>query len=196
MNKIKQKLQKYLYFDTWQRWEYKHTTAVIVALVIFILLLDTSLLTTVIDAIGRMGYAGVFLAGVLFVSLFTAVPAVVLLLGFSDLNILTVAAVAGLGAMIGDYLILKYLEKDIAYELKPLAFRFGIPQTIDYLQGRRSTIGLVRLVGVLVIASPLPDEIGIGLLGLGKLSRASFLAVCFVLNVAGVLLVINLGRAF
>lgn len=195
MEKIKQKLQNYFNFDAWQRWEYKHTTAVIVALVVFILLLDTSLLTTVIGVVGQLGYVGVFLAGVLFVSLFTAVPAVVLLLGFSDLNVLMVATVAGLGAMVGDYLILKYVERDIAYELKPLAFRFGIPQTIAYLQGRRSTIGLVRLVGALIIASPLPDEIGIGLLGLGKLNRTSFLAVCFALNVAGVLLVINLGRA-
>ena len=196
MEKVKQKLQKYLYFDAWQRWEYKHTTLVIVGLLVFILLLNTSFITTAVDLVGYMGYAGVFIAGILFVSLFTAVPAVVLLLSFGDLNLLTVALVAGFGAMIGDYLILKYVEKEVAYELKPLAYHFGIPQAVAYLQGRKSTVGLVRLFGALIIISPLPDEIGIGLLDMGRLSRTSFLAVCYAMNVLGILIIMLLGSAF
>lgn len=195
MHKIKQTLQNRLYLDAWQRWEYKHTTALAVALVIFILLLDTSFMTTIFDVIAKMSYAGIFIAGMLFVSIFTAIPALVLLLSFSEFNPLIVALIAGLGSMVGDYLILKYAEDQVAYELKPLAFKFGIPQTIAYLQGRKPTLGLVRLIGALIIASPLPDEIGIGLLGMGKLNKISFLVICYVLNAAGILLILLAGKA-
>lgn len=201
--KIKQKVRKvhhrvrhYLPFDAWQRWEYKHTTWIIIGLIVFILLLDTSFMTTILGFVGSLAYLGAFLSGLLFVSLFTAVPAVILLLSFADLNILVVALIAALGAMIGDYLILRYVEYEVAYELKPLAYRFGIPQTVGYLQGRKSTLGLVRLLGAGIIASPLPDEIGIGLLGMSKMRRPAFLAVCYLLNVGGILAILVLKRAF
>lgn len=195
MEKIKRTLHKEFYLDAWQRWEYKHTTQVIIALLVFILLLNTSIMATVFNGVEQLGYFGAFLAGLLFVSLFTAVPAFFLLVGFDGLHPLGVALMAGLGSMIGDYLILKYAEEQVAYELKPLAFKFGIPQTIGYLQGSKSTLGLVRLLGAAIIASPLPDEIGIGLLGMGKLNRAAFLAICYVLNTAGILFIVLAARS-
>lgn len=195
MEKIKQTLNRQFYLDTWQRWEYKHTTQVLVALLVFILLLNTSIMATVFHAIEQLGYVGVFIAGILFVSLFTTIPAFFMLVGFHELNPLAVAAIAGLGSMIGDYLILKYAEEQIAYELKPIAFKFGIPQTIKYLQGRKSTLGLVRLMGALILASPLPDEIGIGLLGMGKLNKLTFLFLCYILNTAGILAILLVARA-
>lgn len=195
MENIKRQLRKSLPLDAWQRWEYKHTTRVIVCLVVFILLLDTSLMHAFFDLVRRLGYLGVFLSGVIFVSLFTAVPAVILILSFSGLNPLTVGAVAGLGAMVGDFLILKYLQEQVAYELKPIALRLGIPQAIGYLQGRKATLGIVRLLGAAIIASPLPDEIGIGLLGMGKISRQGFLVICYVLNAIGIFVIVSFGRS-
>lgn len=189
------KKQKYKKLDRWQRWEYKHTTFLLIALFVFILLLDTSFMATIFEFVSKLGYLGVFVAGILFVSVFTAVPAVALLVSFSEFNPIAVALVAGLGSMIGDYVILKFTEDKVAYELKPIAYRFGIPQTIAYMQGRKPTLGLVRLVGALIIASPLPDEIGVGLLGLGKLNKVSFLAVCYALNAAGILIIMLTAKA-
>jgi len=192
---IKQKIKNYVYFDAWQRWEYKHTTLLLMGLLLFVLLLNTSIVVATREFIGTLGYLGAFVAGAFSVSFFTAIPAVVLLVGFSDLNIFVTAAIAGFGSMIGDYIILKYAEEKVAYELKPIAFKFGIPQTLAYLQGKRSTLGLVRLVGAIIIASPLPDEIGIGILNLGKLRRPVFLAICYTLNALGILLILLTARA-
>lgn len=189
------KKQKNITLDRWQRWEYKHTTGLIAALFIFILLLDTSFMAVIFDFVSRLGYLGVFIAGILFVSLFTAVPAVALLVSFSEFNPVLVALMAGLGSMIGDYLILKFAEDKVAYELKPIAFKFGIPQTIAYMQGRKPTLGLIRLIGALIIASPLPDEIGVGLLGLGRLNKVSFLIICYALNAGGILAILLSARA-
>lgn len=191
----KSKAKKRQSLDRWQRWEYRHTTLLALSLVLFLFLLDTAIVTALFGAIGQLGYAGILLAGMLFVSVFTAVPAVVLLSGFTDYNPLLVGAIGGAGAMLGDYLILRFMEDKVAYELKPVAMRLGIPQTIEYLQKRRSTLWTVRLAGAFVVASPLPDEIGIGLLGVGRMSRVGFLALCYALNAAGILLVVLAARA-
>lgn len=190
------KKQKYKALDNWQRWEYKHTTFLLIAIFVFILLLDTSFMAVIFEFISKLAYLGVFIAGILFVSVFTAVPAVALLVSFSEFNPIVVALIAGLGSMIGDYIILKFAQDKVAYELKPIAFKFGIPQTITYMQGRKPTLGLVRLVGALIIASPLPDEIGVGLLGLGKLNKVSFLVICYALNSAGIFVIMLTAKAF
>lgn len=195
MEKYRLALRDRFNFDAWQRWEYKHTSLVIVSLILFILLLDTSFMIGAFDLLRKLGYVGIFIGGILFVSIFTAVPAVFLLLSFTGLNPLAIAIVAGLGAMVGDFLILQFIEDKVAYELKPIAYKFKIPQAIAYLQGRKSTLGLVRLIGAFIIASPLPDEIGIGLLGMGKLSKLSFLVICYLLNTAGILLILLSARA-
>lgn len=182
--------------DAWQRWEYKHTTLLLFALAIFILLLDTALMAAVFSGITGLGLLGAFLAGMLFVSLFTAAPAVVMLAQLGEpLGIVPVALIAGLGAMLGDYIILRFAEDKVAYELKPLAMKVGIPQAIGWLQGRRSTTWLVKLTGAAVIASPLPDEIGVGLLGMGRTGRTEFLVVCFLLNAAGIALLLLAAAA-
>lgn len=187
------KLPYYLTLDRWQRWEYKHTTVLIVSLLAFVAILDTALAATVLDSIAGLGYIGAFIAGLLFVSLFTAAPSVVLLvtLAASGLNPWLIALVAGLGSMTGDYIILRLVEDKLAYELKPIALRLGIPQAIKYLQGRAATTWLVRLLGAVIIASPLPDEIGIGLLGASRLGKLQFLGLCYVLNAAGIALLLG-----
>jgi hypothetical protein len=192
------KLVSNIRMDAWQRWEYKHTTVLLVSLLVFILLLDTALFSVAMDVIIGLGFLGAFLAGIMFPSLFTFAPAstaIILLSSTGGLNPIAVALTAAAGAMVGDFIILRFVEEKIAYELKPLAMRLGIPQLISYLQVRRRTSWVARTLGAFMIASPLPDEIGIGLLGISKIGNASFLLICYVLNAAGILALVMLGNA-
>jgi hypothetical protein len=66
MQKIRQRLQSLTGLDAWQRWEYKHTTGLLIALIVFIFLLGTSFMAVVFDFLSGIGYFGVFLAGVIF----------------------------------------------------------------------------------------------------------------------------------
>lgn len=183
--------------DAWQKLEYKHTTLLLASLLVFVLALDTAIFTTSLGAVIELGYLGAFIAGVFFPSLFTFAPAstVIILLATSGLNPMAVALIAAAGAMSGDFIILRFVEEKVAYELKPIAIRFGIPQVINYLQDRKPTNWLVRATGAFVIASPLPDEVGIGLLGIGRIGTAGFFAVCYVLNAAGILALVAFGNA-
>src|SRR5687767_11279074 len=79
MQKFKQRLLYYVTLDGWQKWEYKHTTLVALSLVLFIMLLDTAIFAFFMEWVLELEYLGAFLIGLLFVSLFSTTPAVVLI---------------------------------------------------------------------------------------------------------------------
>ena len=55
---------------------------------------------------------------------------------------------------------------------------------------------LTFLVGGLIIASPLPDELGISILGFSKMKVSWFIAISLVFNFIGILLIGVVARAF
>lgn len=166
---------------------YKHTVGAILAISVFVLLLDTAIVQTLLNDITDLGYMGMFLSGVLFVSFFTAAPAVVLLLAFAqNNNPLIVAAVAGSGAMVGDFIILKFAEDKIAHELKPIAKKMKLISFINLLHKKRYK-SVTATLGAIIVASPLPDEAGVALLGLAHLSTFQLMGVTLILNCAGIL---------
>ncbi len=55
-------------------------------------------------------------------------------------------------------------------------------------------IWLMPLIGAFIIASPLPDEAGITMLGMSKIKNWQFILVTFLLNSAGIFLVILAAR--
>lgn len=183
----KKKKYKMRFYRRRRGFAYKHTVAAILAISAFVLLLDTAIIQTLLHDITDLGYLGMFLSGVLFVSFFTAAPAVVLLLAFAQNdNPFVVAAVAGSGAMIGDYIILKFAEDKIAHELKPMAKKMKLISFINLLHKKRYK-PVTATLGAIIVASPLPDEAGVALLGLAHLSTFQLMGVTLILNCAGIL---------
>jgi hypothetical protein len=173
-------------------YEYKHTTSALLLIIAFVLLLDTAIVQTLLDNILALGYLGMILSGILFVSFFTAAPAVVLLVEFgSQYNPVVVAIVAGFGAMLGDWLILRTVEDKIGKELLPLAKKLKLMQFINLLH-KKSFAGITQTIGALIIASPLPDEAGLALLGLSHISTKKLLFVTYVLNTVGILIIVGI----
>lgn len=183
----KNRRKKHKIFRVWHRFAFKHTAAAIVAITVFVLLLDTAIVQALLNNITALGYTGILLTGVLFVSFFTAAPAIALLLTFADTyNPFMVAAIAGCGAMLGDYIILKFAEDKIAHELKPVAKRLKLINFLNLLH-RKKFKPVTATVGAVIIASPFPDETGIALLGLSRISTFQLLVVTLALNSAGIL---------
>lgn len=193
MSRKKQKRR--LFNRWWLRYQYKHTTLVILTIVLFVLLIDSALLGAVFGFVEGWGYLGGFVAGILSVSFFTAVPAVVLILDLANkLEPHWLALMWALGSTIGDWLILKFYQEKIVQELHPLFKRVGLKQIVRLLR-HRFTSWILFLIGAVFIASPLPDEIGIGLMGLSHLKRRYVLFMCLLLNAAGALVIILAVRA-
>lgn len=179
----------------WKNWRYKNTTLLLISLFVFFFLATTSVTQSLIQSLGSTGYIGAFLAGMFFVSIFTVAPAGVVLFNLADtLHPVEIALLAGAGAVVGDYLIFRYLKDNIFEEVGPL-FEKVTTHRLTKLFYTPYFAWMTPIIGMIFIASPGPDEVGIGILGLSKIKRWQFLLITFVLNFTGILLVVLFARA-
>lgn len=162
---------------------------------VFLVALDTALIQGLLLTVREAGLLGTFITGILFVSFFTAGPATLILVNIAgDYNPVLLALTAGLGTLVGDWIILKFFEEKVSYELLPLAKKYGVLPMIRQMRRRRFR-PIALLVGMLIIASPLPDEAGLGLLGLTKTPMRVILPLVFILNSVGIFLLIMAARS-
>jgi hypothetical protein len=167
---------------------------ILFSLVLAVLIIFVPPFHSAIMALSGAGYIGAFIAGIFFVSVFTAAPAAVVLLLLSQtMPVVSVAIVAGFGAVIGDILILFTLKQGIDTTVPYFPKEFGLEKIIKILRHTKYRF-LLTLLGGIIIASPLPDEIGLALMGLTGLSPFASAAMTFVLNSAGIYFLLQLLR--
>ena len=176
------------------QWKYKNSTLLVLSLIALFFLADTEIAHAFIIQIGSYGYLGAAITGIFFVSTFTVAPASVILFHLAqDLNPVMIALYAGAGAVIGDLLIFRFLKDGVFDELAPIFKRFE-GSYLSMLFKTPYFAWLVPVAGAIIIASPLPDELGIGLLGLSRIKTWQFVGLAFVLNSLGILAVVLLAR--
>lgn len=182
-------------YKNYYTWRYRNTILLGLSLLVFFILADTPFVHETIRRIGELGYVGAFITGMFFVSTFTVAPAILVLFHLAGLlNPWEVAILAGLGAVLGDYIIFRLLRDRVFDELKPLFRNIQIPFVAKLFYTPYFS-WLLPLLGAAIIASPLPDEAGIGLLGISKLKSWQFLLLSFCLNSLGIFIVITLARS-
>lgn len=182
----------------WKNWQYKNTFFLLVALVLFFYFLESSIIQYFLTRIGSLGYIGAFLSGVMFVSVFTVVPASAILFEFSNtlLNPLWVAVIASSGAAIGDLLILRFMKNHVFEEIAPL-FKFKKRSLIRMIFSSPYLSWIIPIFGAAVILVPvIPDEVGISMMGISTIKTWQFLLVTFALNIIGIFFVIDLAIIF
>lgn len=148
------------------------------------------------------GYPGAFIAGLLFSYGFTTPFAIAAFVAMAhDVNPFIAAPIAGAGAFLSDLVIFELLRFSFfGSELERLR-QTGIIDRIHRALHHETTPEFIRrislwvMVGV-VIASPLPDEIGVALLSsTTKLSERAFGVICFTMNTLGILALFLVARA-
>jgi hypothetical protein len=180
----------------WLDYEYKHTTLALCALVLFVLVIDSALLVSVIHKIDEFGYVSGLLAGALSVSFFTAAPALVLLIDLAQfLDPLLLAVLVAIGSVAGDWLIIKFFEERIFTELGPVIEKLKL-RRIKQALSRPYGKWVLVVIGAIFVSSPLPDEVGLALMGVSKANRFFVLALCFFLNFIGAFIVILAAKAW
>ena len=179
----------------WLQYEYKHTTLALTFVILFIILFDSTLVSTLLAWVRNMGYVGVFITGMLSVSFFTLVPSVVLLVEMAPhYDPFAMAVVAGAGAMVGDWAIMFFFREKVFEELTPLLRHFHIPRLARLMKHKYAS-WVFFVFGAIVVATPLPDELGLALLGISHFRASYVLAICFVLNALGIFGIIMAARA-
>lgn len=191
---VRKKQLHFALYERWKRWRYPNTLLLIFSLVAFYYLAKTPALDQTIARLGNLGYIGAFFTGVFFVSTFTVAPAAVVLYHLADrLHPVEIALLAGLGAMVGDYLIFRFMKdrvfEELAIMFKPIHKRFVRPLFKSPFFG-----WMLPFIGAVIIASPVPDELGVSMLGLSKLRPWQFFIITFTLNAIGIFLVVTAAR--
>jgi hypothetical protein len=142
------------------------------------------------------GLLGILVAGVLYSYSFTAsVGALILVSVAHDYAPGVAAVVGGIGALLADIAIFKFIREDLKREIGHIA-------KTEFMR----LIGSVPIVkerwfrnvfGALILASPFPDEIGIAIMASAKIEEGTFTLLAFIADMFGIyLLVIAAQVAF
>lgn len=179
----------------WRDWRYKNLTILVFGLAVALFLSKNENFHSFLLNLGDLGYLGALVAGMLFVSIFTvATSAIILLVLAEKLSPIMIGLIAGLGAVLGDYLIFRFIKDRLAREIEPIYNSLGgsyLNRTIKAVFKTKYFSLFIPVIGALIIASPFPDEIGIGLMGFSKLKTYQFLIVAFILNAIGIFIVVS-----
>ena len=168
---------------------------IIVSVVVAIGLAWTGAIGNFLASTKELRHLGSFIVGIFFTTVFTSFPAMVVLGELAQAGpLFWVAFLGALGALVGDFVIFKFFRDRIADDFNYLVKRSGKERFFSIFH-RRIFRWLFPLVGALIVASPLPDEIGLAMMGLSKMKTALFAPISFTLNFLGILIVGLIARS-
>lgn len=158
-----------------------------VGLLVTIIALQIPEVKQLIIKIGRLGIPGAYFGGILYaVSITSSVATVIFINNHTGISLLLLALIGGLGSATYDLTIFYLFRRQ-----SPLSF-FG--RIRDRLQPhRRWHHILLTLAGLIILASPLPDELAAGFLSVTKLSMKKFMGIAFIANSIGILTILLLS---
>src|SRR3989338_8116188 len=102
----------------WRNWKYKNLTILALSILIAIFLSKFEAFHSFLLNLGGLGYLGAFIAGILFVSTFTVATGTIILLVLAEqLSAVEMGIIAGLGAVVGDLTIFRFIKNSLVQEL-------------------------------------------------------------------------------
>jgi len=170
--------------------------AIVASIAFSVVIVQYSLVEVALAASGGGTIIASFVAGMFFTSVLTTAPAIAVL-GELSLkgNFLLVALIGGAGAVVGDYFLFAFVRDRISGDVAHLLKRRALGRL--HAVFRLPTFKwLLPFLGGLIIASPLPDEIGLALLGFARLTTRIFIPLSFAFNAFGIILISLVARSF
>lgn len=162
---------------------------IILSIIVAVLLAKTGALVGILTSTQQWELLGSLIAGIFFVSVFTAAPAGVVLFEIAAANsIWEVALFGGIGALIGDLIIFRFIKDGLAEDIRWLVKKTKQERLISIFQLKLFR-WLIPFIGAVIVASPLPDEIGLTMMGLSKIKTSAFIPIAFLLNFLGILII-------
>ncbi|MDO8579552.1 MAG: hypothetical protein Q7R72_01625 [bacterium] len=136
-----------------------------------------------------------FVVGLFFTSAFTTAPAIVFIAKLAHIYPpYVLALVGGLGALVGDFIIFNFIKGHISEDVSYL-FSKAKSKRIKHLFEFRFVRWSMAFLGALIIASPFPDELGLTLMGLSKISPMRFALISYTFNTIGIFVIASIARA-
>lgn len=153
-------------------------------------IIKTGFLHIALEGIYPVKFVADFVAGLFYATFLTSPISVAMLISLANEgNPIITAVVAGFGAMIGDLLVIRILKKDVTKDIATLASDLKLKRVKGLIR-KYSLDALLPIIASLLIASPLPDEIGLVLLSETKLTYKELMALSYFLNTVGMLIIV------
>lgn len=182
-----------------KKFRYKNLALFLIGILIAYYFVKTGEADLLAERIGDWGYFGSLLLGVMFSSSLTVGIATVFLFNLGqELNPYLVAIFGGAGAMMGDFIFYHFLKEKLFDELKELFSEIEIfpkKQLAMILRNEYFT-WFIPSMAYLIILSPIPDEVGVGILSRIESNTRKLLIITFILNTLGIFLVVFIGKYF
>ena len=170
---------------------------IILSVFVAIILVKTDVFGKVLTSTKELEVLGSFIAGMFFTSVFTAAPAIVTLGEIANANsILLTAFFGGLGAVVGDLIIFRFIKDRLSVHFMEIIGHRGLGRRFKVLLKMKYFRWFTFLVGGLIIASPFPDELGVSILGFSRLRMSWFIPLSFSFNFIGILLIGIIAKSF
>ncbi|MBI4120530.1 MAG: hypothetical protein HY454_03650 [Parcubacteria group bacterium] len=161
--------------------------AIVFGITVAVFLAKTGLLVEVLTASRKYEMLASFLAGIFFVSIFTVAPAGVILAQLAQANSIWLVSLFGAaGALFGDLVIFKFARDRLSQDFLEIVGR-GHKGRLRSFFRRKVFRWVMPLIGAFIVASPLPDEVGLTMMGLSKIRTGTFVPLVFVLDFLGIL---------
>lgn len=174
----------------------KLTALIIVIIFAYILFKKTEIGDFIINLNG-LSYLGIFIAGMLYTFGFTSPFSAGFFLTLNPENIFIAGIIAGVGAMVSDLFIFKFVRFSFKNEFERLKNEKIIRKfrnfTKKIIHKKIRKILLYLLAGSL-IASPLPDEAGLVIIAETKIKAKILGAISLILNTIGILVILWIGK--
>jgi hypothetical protein len=161
---------------------------IFLSIILAISLIRTGTLDKLFLGLQDWQFLGAILAGIFFVSIFTAVPASVVLFEMATVNSVWFVAFWGaIGCLIGDLIIFRFVKDNLSESMMSLV-RESRKKRIMSIFELKIFRWVIPLLGALIVASPLPDEIGLMMMGFAQMKIKWFIPTSFILNFFGILI--------
>jgi hypothetical protein len=148
------------------------------------------------DALLFLGYLGTFLAGLLYpFALTSAAGTGILLILAKEQNLLFAGAIAVIGALISDIFLFLFVTHSFNDEVQKLSEE-KVVRTLSRRIPDSIRAYLLGSFACLLIASPLPTEIGILLLtSMRDISFKKFIIMIYILHASAIFIILLVGNA-
>ncbi len=147
-----------------------------------------------IESFNEFGHIGIFISGILTALGFTAPFGIGLLTKINVENIFFGAVLGGLGATIADLFIFKTIRLSFMDEFKKLEKTKVIKEIEDIVNNNKHVLikhYLLYIFAGLVLATPLPDELGVSMFaGLTTIKPVQLAIMSFLLHSTGIFFIL------
>lgn len=170
--------------------------AILLSIAVTVWLVQSGIVGGFLAATSTFKVLETFLAGTLFTSAFTTPVAIGFLAEIARASsVLQTALIGAAGAVCGDLVIFKFVRDRLAEDIFGLLGKKGSHRLLHIFH-KRIFHWLSPFIAAMIFASPLPDELGVMLLGFVHTKTVMFLPYSYVANFIGILIIGLLARAF